>query len=337
MRGATAMEALLARLHREIALSPQGVESEPAVSEPAVIEVVGLRKSYGSNEVLRGVDLRVAAGEVFCLLGPNGAGKTSTVEILEGFRSRSGGHVTVLGVDPEGQPARLRQRVGVVLQQCALPGELRVAELLDAYRGCYRAPLPLDTLLATVELEAQAGQLIRQLSGGQQRRVDLALALAGDPDLVFLDEPTTGFDPAARRRSWNAIRNLAALGKTILLTTHYLDEAQELADRVAVMVEGRVVACDSPQHLGDRHLARTRVAFELAPGADRNVPLTDGAVVEQCNDQWSISTGDPEGQLEALLSWARSHELRLTGLTVSPPSLEDIYLGLVGPVEEPGL
>jgi ABC-2 type transport system ATP-binding protein len=227
------------------------------------IEVSGLRKSYGEREVLHGIDLEVAAGEVFCVLGPNGAGKSTTVEILEGFRSRSGGQVRVLGVDPAGQPEQLRRRIGIVLQQCALPGELRVRELIDAYRSYYPAPLATEQLLAVVELEAEAGRLVRELSGGQQRRVDLALALAGDPDLVFLDEPTTGFDPGARRTTWAAIRNLAALGKTVLLTTHYLEEAQELADRVAVIVDGRVVACGPPGLLGDRHLAPSRVSLDL--------------------------------------------------------------------------
>jgi ABC-2 type transport system ATP-binding protein len=186
-----------------------------------------------------------------------------------------------------------------------------------------------------VELEDQAGRLIRELSGGQQRRVDLALALAGDPDLVFLDEPTTGFDPAARRRTWAAIRNLADLGKTVLLTTHYLEEAQELAHRVAVVVDGRVVACDSPQRLADRHLARSRVSFEVAmPDASRAIPLVEDASFERSGDRLTISTRDPEEQLRVLLAWARRRRLRLSGLEVSPPSLEDVYLGLVGPTAE---
>jgi ABC-2 type transport system ATP-binding protein len=300
------------------------------------IEVRRLRKSYKGQEVLRGVDLHVALGEVFCLLGPNGAGKTTAVEILEGFRPRSGGDVRVLGFDPDGQPAGLRCRIGIVLQECALPGELRVRELIDAYRSYYPTPLPAERLLSIVELGDEAGKLIRELSGGQRRRVDLALALAGDPDLVFLDEPTTGFDPAARRRTWAAIANLAGLGKTVVLTTHYLEEAQKLADRVAVVVDGRVVACDSPARLADRHLAPSRVSFELEAGeTTRAVPLVEGASLAQHDARLTISTGDTEAQLRVLLAWARRHKLRLSGLEVSPPSLEDVYLDLVGPVEEP--
>jgi ABC-2 type transport system ATP-binding protein len=298
--------------------------------DAVAIEIEGLRKSYGSTEVVRGLDLEVNTGEVVCLLGPNGAGKTTTVEILEGFRSRSGGRVSVLGFDPEGQPDVLRRRVGVVLQECSLPGELKVSELIDAYRNYYPAPLPLPQLLSLVELEEQAGQLVRDLSGGQQRRVDLALALAGDPDLIFLDEPTTGFDPAARRRSWDAVRNLAQLGRTIVLTTHYLEEAQELADRVAVVVDGRVVACDSPDHLADRHMAPTRVTFELPVDANEGIPLANGASFERTDRRFVVSTRDPEEQLQALLTWAQHHELKLSGLAVNPPSLEDIYLSLVG-------
>jgi ABC-2 type transport system ATP-binding protein len=300
----------------------------------AAIEVRELRKRYGGREVLRGVELHVEAGEVCCLLGPNGAGKTTAVEILEGFRHRSSGHVRVLGLDPAGQPARLRQRVGVVLQECALPGELKVAELVDGHRSYYRRPLPLRDLLALVGLEDQGAQLVRNLSGGQQRRVDFALALAGDPDLVFLDEPTTGFDPAARRRSWEVVRNLAGLGKTIVLTTHYLDEAQALADRVAVLVDGLVVACDSPHRLADRHRGATRVSFELPARVPGAVPLAPGAAYERVGDRCTISTRHPEAQLESLLSWARHSQLSLAGLTVNPPSLEDVYLGLIGSVDQ---
>ena len=301
---------------------------------PVAIEARQVRNSYSGREVLRGLDLEVAVGEVFCLLGPNGAGKTTTVEILEGFRSRSGGDVRVLGVDPEGHPIRLRQRVGVVLQECALPGELRVAELIDAYRSYYPAPLPTDQLLSIVELQDQTGKFIRELSGGQQRRVDLALALAGDPDLVFLDEPTTGFDPAARRRTWAAVRNLASLGKTIVLTTHYLEEAQELADRVAVIIDGRIVSCDTPDRLADRHLAPSRVNFEIAAlDARHRPPLIDDAKLDRAGDRFTIATRDPESQLRAVFAWARRSNLALSGLAVTPPSLEDIYLNLVEPID----
>jgi ABC-2 type transport system ATP-binding protein len=212
---------------------------------PLAIEVRGLTMSYGSRQVLRGVDFEVRPGEVFCLLGPNGAGKTSTVEILEGFRQRTGGDVRVLGVDPADQQARLRERIGIVLQECGFPRQARVAELIDIWRAYYPAPRPLAELLTLVELTADRDCQVRRLSGGQRRRLDFALALAGDPDLVFLDEPTTGFDPESRRRCWAAIENLRSLGKTIVLTTHYLDEAERLADRVAILQDGRVQTAGS--------------------------------------------------------------------------------------------
>jgi len=292
------------------------------------IEVHGMTKRYGNHEAVRGIDFEVAAGEVFCLLGPNGAGKTTTVEILEGFRSRTAGTVRVLGFDPEGQPVELRERIGIVLQECALPGELRVAELVDSYRSYYRHPLALADLLAAVDLEDDARRLVRDLSGGQRRRVDLALALAGDPELIFLDEPTTGFDPAARHRSWQAIRNLVALGKTVVLTTHYMDEAQELADRVAVVVRGRIAACDTPGRLADRQLAPVRVSFDV-PG-EPDLPLIEGATVHCRGERVTITTFDAEGQLDVLFRWAKRHHTRLAGLSVSPPTLEEVYLGLTG-------
>ena len=296
----------------------------------AAVEVVGLRKSYAGHEALRGVDLEIAVGEVFCLLGPNGAGKTTTVEILEGFRPRSAGAVRVLGIDPHGQPAALRERIGIVLQECALPGELRVAELIAAYRSYYPRPRPAAELLELVELGGDGRRLVRDLSGGQKRRLDLALALVGDPDLVFLDEPTTGFDPEARRRSWTAIANLAALGKTIVLTTHYLDEAEELAERVAVVVDGRVVACDSPAALAGRQRA-SRIVFELCdlPGGDE-LPVIEGAAIALRGRRVTVTTDDAHRAMVILLAWAEGHGSHLDGLTVSPPTLEDAYLELVG-------
>ncbi|MCU1463786.1 MAG: transporter related protein [Acidimicrobiales bacterium] len=216
------------------------------------IEVTGLHKDYGDRRVLRGVDLAVERGEVFALLGPNGAGKTTTVEILEGYRPASRGTVRVLGFDPSEHPHEMRQRTGVVLQECGFPLHLRVGELLDAWRGYYRRPRPMAELLAVVELQAEVDTLVRKLSGGQRRRLDFALALAGDPDLIFLDEPTTGFDPEARRRCWSAIENLRDLGKTIVLTTHYLDEAERLADRVAILDGGRIRATGTPSELAEQ-------------------------------------------------------------------------------------
>ena len=227
---------------------------------PAV-EVAGLSKRYGDRLVLRGVSFAVARGEVFGLLGPNGAGKTSTLEILEGFRTRTAGTVRVLGFDPAAHAVELRQRTGIVLQECGFPLHLRVGELLDAWRSFYRAPRPLDELLDVVELAPERDSVVRRLSGGQRRRLDFALALAGDPELIFLDEPTTGFDPEARHRCWHAIENLRALGKTIVLTTHYLDEAEHLADRVAVLCDGSIRACGTPGELARQVGAEPRLSL----------------------------------------------------------------------------
>lgn len=226
-----------------------------------VIEVDGLHKRYGDRSVLRGVELTVDRGEVFGLLGPNGAGKTTTVEILEGFRDPTAGKVRVLGFDPAAHALELRERTGVVLQECGFPLHLRVGELIDTWRTFYWAPRPLDELLEVVELASERDSMVRRLSGGQRRRLDFALALAGDPDLIFLDEPTTGFDPEARRRCWAAIENLRALGKTIVLTTHYLDEAERLADRVAILRDGRIRACGTPGELARQVGAEPRMAL----------------------------------------------------------------------------
>jgi ABC-2 type transport system ATP-binding protein len=225
------------------------------------IEAVSLQKSYGDRPVLQGVDLAVRRGEVFALLGANGAGKTTTVEILEGFRPPSGGTVRVLGFDPSTHPRELRDRVGIVLQECGFPMHVRVGELLDVWRSFYASPRPVGELLDVVELSSERRSLVRRLSGGQRRRLDFALALAGDPELIFLDEPTTGFDPEARRRCWAAIGNLRSLGKTILLTTHYLDEAERLADRVAILQGGRIRACGTPAELARLAGAVPRIAL----------------------------------------------------------------------------
>ncbi len=224
-----------------------------------MIEVRGLHKRYGDRSVLQGVDLSVARGEVFGLLGPNGAGKTTTVEILEGFRQPDAGTVRVLGFDPATHAKELRARTGVVLQECGFPLHLRVGELIEAWRSFYPRPRPLDELLAIVELTAERAAVVRRLSGGQRRRLDFALALAGDPELIFLDEPTTGFDPEARRRCWAVIENLRALGTTVLLTTHYLDEAERLADRVAILQDGRIRACGTPADLARQAGAEPRM------------------------------------------------------------------------------
>ena len=222
------------------------------------VEVEGLTKHYGEQVVLRGVDFSVERGEVFALLGPNGAGKTTAVEILEGFRPRTAGRVRVLGWDPADRDLQLREHVGVVLQECGFPLQLKVVEVLQLWRSFYSCPRPLDGLLDVVELTDEANKLVRHLSGGQRRRLDFALALAGDPELIFLDEPTTGFDPESRRRCWSAIENLRSLGKTVLLTTHYLDEAEHLADRVAILRGGRIQACGTTAELAAQVGARPR-------------------------------------------------------------------------------
>src|SRR5271165_5575089 len=232
-----------------------------------VVGVHGLRKSYGDHEVVRGIDLEVRHGEVFAFLGPNGAGKTTTVEILEGYRTRDSGDVTVLGTDPTTADRAWRSRVGMVLQTCTMPAELSVAELVRLYAGYYPHPRPVDETIELVGLADERGARTGQLSGGQQRRLDVALALIGDPELVFLDEPTTGFDPAARHHAWEVIANLRTLGKTIFLTTHYMDEAQALADRVAVIAAGEIVAEGTPATLGGRDRALSDISFTLPGGA----------------------------------------------------------------------
>jgi ABC-2 type transport system ATP-binding protein len=277
------------------------------------IEVTGLRKAYDGLEALRGIAFRVARGEVYGLLGPNGAGKTTTVEILEGYRSRSGGSVSVLGMDPGGRPAALRQRVGIVLQSSGFYPHLTVREAVEHWASLYPAPREPAEVISLVGLEAAADRRTRTLSGGQKRRLDLALALVGDPELVFLDEPTTGFDPAARRAAWEAIRSLRDLGKTVLLTTHYLDEAQALADRVAIVKDGAILAEGSPGELGAGSAARYRVRYRMA-GAE---------VVER-------ETDDPTALLHELTGAALARGERLEDLSVTRPSLEDVYLELTG-------
>jgi ABC-2 type transport system ATP-binding protein len=233
----------------------------PVTETAPAVEVRGLHKRYGDRSVLRGVDLTIERGQVFALLGPNGAGKTTTVEILEGFRDPTAGTVRVLGFDPALHAPELRERTGVVLQECGFPLHLRVRELVDTWRTFYRAPRPLGELLDVVGLAAETNTVVRKLSGGQRRRLDFALALAGDPELIFLDEPTTGFDPEARRRCWAAIENLRDLGKTIVLTTHYLDEAESLADDVAILCDGRIRASGSPAELARQAGAEPRMAL----------------------------------------------------------------------------
>ena len=289
------------------------------------IRVRGLRKSYGAVDAVAGVDFDVAAGEVFGFLGPNGAGKTTTVEILEGYRSRSAGDVEVLGHDPARGERALRERIGIVLQETGVERFLKVGEVLELYCGYYPRPRAVDDLLALTGLEAKRNEVVKELSGGQRRRLDLALGLAGDPELIFLDEPTTGFDPSARREAWDVIRNLRALGKTIFLTTHYMDEAQTLADRVAVIAAGRIVAEGPPNDLAGRDRA-TEIRFLPPPGVD--LPDVRPAAVEVDERGVVVRTLDPTPILHTLTGWALERGVTLENLSVTRPTLEDVYLEL---------
>ena len=275
----------------------------------SAIAVRDLRKSYGSLEAVRGIDFHVERGEVFGLLGPNGAGKTTTVEILEGYRKRDGGEVEVLGTDPALARGDWRERIGVVLQSSAMYETLTVTEMLRLFAGYYREPRPVGEVLELVGLQEKRDDRVRRLSGGQRRRLDLGLALIGDPELIFLDEPTTGFDPRARRRAWETIRGLRSLGKTILLTTHYLDEAEQLADRVAVLAQGRIVASGTPAEL---------------TGA---VPATEIRYREN-GREIVLETDEPTRILHELTARALAESRELEGLQVRRPSLEEVYLSL---------
>jgi ABC-2 type transport system ATP-binding protein len=294
----------------------------------AVISVSGLRKSYGSFEAVRGLDLEVRAGEIFAFLGPNGAGKTTTVEILEGYRSRSAGAASVLGEDPSRPPRRWYEDIGIVLQQCRMPPQLTVRETVEQYAGYYRESRPVDETIALVGLEHKADERLANLSGGQQRRVDVAVALIGDPELLFLDEPTTGFDPTARRQAWKVISSLRELGKTIFLTTHYMEEAQYLADRAAIIVGGRVIAEGSPAELGRSTGAATEVRFRLPDGVGASDLPSSSATVHADNGFVVLRTGEPVRTLNELTGWALSRGIDLSSIEVGRPSLEDIYLEL---------
>jgi ABC-2 type transport system ATP-binding protein len=299
-----------------------------AEAEPALV-VRGLRKTYGAVEAVRGIDLSVRRGEIFALLGPNGAGKTTTVEILEGYRARDGGEVTVLGLDPARATTEWRGRIGIVLQSCQVEAELTVRESLELYAGYAEAPLAVDDVLELVGLTQAVKRRAGRLSGGQQRRLDVGLGLIGDPELLFLDEPTTGFDPAARHQFWQVIRGLRGLGKTVLLTTHYMDEAQALADRVALISNGVVVAEGTPAELGGRELSATRIRFSLPPGAtlaDLLQPLGGAQLLE--SGLVELRTDSPVPTLKALTLWAEARGFELADLQVTRPSLEDVYLEL---------
>jgi ABC-2 type transport system ATP-binding protein len=301
----------------------------------AAIHVTGLRKAYGELEAVRGIDFDVAEGECFALLGPNGAGKTTTVEILEGYRDRDAGEVEVLGFDPQRGGRDLRERVGIVLQSSGHFRELTVREVLDLFGSYYPRPRTTGEVIDLVGLSEKAGARVKTLSGGQQRRLDLALGLVGDPDLLFLDEPTTGFDPSARRRSWELIENLRDLGKTILLTTHYMDEAQNLADRVAILSAGRVVASGTPDSLGGRDEGEAVIAFRPPAGvAVAGLPAGLPGQPVPHEDRVELRTTEPTRALHVLTAWALDRGEELDALTVTRPSLEDVYLRLTSAPQE---
>jgi ABC-2 type transport system ATP-binding protein len=286
------------------------------LSEP-VISIKGLRMSYGSTEAVRGIDLEVNRGEVFAFLGPNGAGKTTTVEILEGYRRRTGGEVSVLGEDPQRAGRDWRERIGIVLQSGRLDPYLTVRESLDLYAGYFRNPRPTEDVIALIGLEGKADERASRLSGGQQRRLDVGMALVGDPELLFLDEPTTGFDPSARRQAWDVIAGLRDLGKTVFLTTHYMDEAQRLADRVTIIAAGQIVAQGTPEDLGERDAGETTIRYR-----------SQGQEVV-------LQTATPVQTLNELTSKALANGEELDGLEVTRPSLEDVYLELTASSEAP--
>lgn len=296
---------------------------------PAAITVTGLVKRYGDRAVVDGLDLEVQQGEVLAFLGRNGAGKTTTTEILEGYRERDGGEVLVLGQDPATAGADWRAKLGIVLQESRPLGALTVRETLRLYAAYFPHPRGVDEVIALVGLEEQADQRAGRLSGGQQRRLDVGVALIGNPELVFLDEPTTGFDPDARRQFWDVISGLRDLGTTVFLTTHYMDEAQVLADRVAVMRDGKVAALGTPAELqalrGDveiRFVLPTGLALDALPQLSKPTLLTGGEV--------RVETTAPTADLAALCTWAEGRGLELEGLTVERPTLEDVFLAIAG-------
>jgi ABC-2 type transport system ATP-binding protein len=293
-----------------------------------LVKVTGLRKRYGDRDVVAGVDLEIGAGEVFALLGPNGAGKTTTVEILEGQRKRTAGQVQVLGVDPWSGGRAFHERIGVVLQSAGLTLELTLRETVELYRGYYPRPLPVDEAISLVGLTAERHRRVSRLSGGQLRRLDLAIALVGNPELIFLDEPTTGFDPRIRAQAWQTIQALRDSGRAILLTTHYMEEAYRLADRIAIMAGGRIVAEGSPAALTDLSERSSVIRFRLPdgagtadlPGGLREATVVDGFV--------RATIREPERSLHELTAWALERGFELRGLSVERPTLEDVYLTL---------
>ena len=292
----------------------------------AAIEVEGLEKRYDDLTVVDGIDLRVETGEIVAFLGPNGAGKTTTIEILEGFRNRDAGRVSVLGEDPQSAPLAWRERIGIVLQESEPFVELTALETIAMQAAYYSDPLDAAETLEIVGLTDSADQRTRKLSGGQRRRLDLATALVGNPELVFLDEPTTGFDPSARRESWDMIENLRRLGKTVLLTTHYMDEAEQLADRIVVIAAGSIVARGTAEELADQIEATTRISWRPAAG-DTAAPAELGFRLDDLG-RMMLETDDVVATLHRLTSWATDAGIDLGELNVARPTLEDVYLEL---------
>ena len=306
--------------------------SKTRASPTLAVEVRGLRKSYGKTEAVRGVNLCVSKGEVFALLGPNGAGKTTIVEILEGHRDRTAGEVSVLGYDPGRGERALKQRIGIVLQSTGVEPHLSVEETIDLFRGYFPHPLPLDEILDAVGLSEQGRARVRRLSGGQQRRLDVAIGLAGDPELLFLDEPTSGFDPSARRSAWEMVRTLKSLGKTVVLTTHYMEEAETLADRVAIIGEGKIVAEGAVGQLLGKDRPTT-IRFRVRPGSAR-LPEDLTVVPTDDDGRYAITTAAPTHSLHRLTGWAVEQGIELEELSVTRPSLEDLFLELIDSPEQ---
>ena len=296
----------------------------------AAIEVTGLRKVYGGVAAVDGLDLTVGEGEVVALLGPNGAGKTTTVEILEGYRARDAGTVSVLGHDPQTGGRSFRERIGIVLQEAGFEDNFTPRELIRLHAGYYPHPRPVAEIITLTGLDEKADARVSTLSGGQKRRLDLALGIVGDPDLLFLDEPTTGFDPSARRRAWDLVESLRALGATILLTTHYLDEAEHLADRVVVIDHGRVVAHGTPEELAATAGAATVISFRMPTGLDGADLPTLGLDRRIAGSVVEVRTETPTADVATIATWAIARGVELDALTLARPSLEDVYLDLVG-------
>jgi ABC-2 type transport system ATP-binding protein len=311
--------------------------ANPVASTDPVVSIRGLRKRYGDRDAVRGIDLEVRRGEIFAFLGPNGAGKTTTVEILEGFRRATDGSIDVLGHDPWRAPASWRARIGIVLQDSEAEPGVTVRECLELYAGYYPTPRDVDDTLELVDLVGEADQRASVLSGGQRRRLDVALALIGDPELIFLDEPTTGFDPAARRAAWEVIDGLRKLGKTVFLTTHYMEEAERLADRIAVIAAGQILAEGTPQTLGGRQLEATQIAFS-PPGGSTATDLPAvlaGRIERHASGRLVLPSTRVAADLYALAGWALERGLEFDDLEVTRPTLEDVYLQLTTETDTP--